>query len=609
MFAYRLRLATSTIVLLLVLGLSQSITQVLAAPGLTNYTEHLTLQPLPRNSLLTTFTFESYSIPSTDPHGTSLEYAVFPRSLGQILEQSKTQELHLRFSQGWWDAENWGSPPEQGKYSGGLGVELWAWVEGEDLSAAKANWRKLVYTLSGLFCASLNFIDDATTTFPVKSFQPFGVVNDQDGSKFYLMRGALPREPVCTENLTPFIKLLPCKGKAGISSLLDGHKIFDAQWQGMAIDVSVECNEDGCRKKMTQTINAVIDVARSIQRKVSPVPVPTDFDKLRCDTTKSYNSQYHCFPLKESTDVDWLLSDIFGRQIQGSCPLAENEHHISIQTPETWNTAYISTSKSADDGSESTFISQEKSFKLEQDVPTNIRLNSHDSSKISSSPNQPVLVERSFTGHGLERGGIRSTFTNPSRDTPVRFVYFESFPWFMRLYLHTLQLQSQSLLESDEILSEQENILKDIYYLPAVDRKQPSQLEIEMILPPATSASLTYDFDKAHLFIEEYPPDANYGFDIAPGILTTINESDEPQYTIRTTSLLLQLPTPDFSMPYNVIILTGTVMALTFGNIFNLLTKRIVNEEEAEEIASQRPINQYIAKIKSLLEKRGSTNS
>lgn len=51
---------------------------------------------------------------------------------------------------------------------------------------------------------------------------------------------------------------------------------------------------------------------------------------------------------------------------------------------------------------------------------------------------------------------------------------------------------------------------------------------------------------------------------------------------MRTTSLLLSLPTPDFSMPYNVIILTSTVMALAFGSIFNLLVRRFVGTHEKE---------------------------
>lgn len=81
------------------------------------------------------------------------------------------------------------------------------------------------------------------------------------------MHGALPHEVVCTENLTPFLKLLPCKGKAGISSLLDGHKLFDASWQTMAIDVRPFCPTDGseCVLEIEQTVDMVLDVERSMR--------------------------------------------------------------------------------------------------------------------------------------------------------------------------------------------------------------------------------------------------------------------------------------------------------------------------------------------------------
>jgi phosphatidylinositol glycan class T len=36
-------------------------------------------------------------------------------------------------------------------------------------------------------------------------------------------------------------------------------------------------------------------------------------------------------------------------------------------------------------------------------------------------------------------------------------------------------------------------------------------------------------------------------------------------------------------MPYNVIILTSTVMALAFGMVFNLLVRRFVGVDEAEK--------------------------
>ena len=131
---------------------------------------------------------------------------------------------------------------------------------------AEGKWLILTNALSGLFCASLNFIDSTRTTRPVMSFRPEGQHRDAEANNMHLLHGVLPREVVCTENLTPFLKLLPCKGKAGISTLLDGHKLFDASWQSMAIDVRPLCPQDGgadCVLQIEQTIDMVLDIERS----------------------------------------------------------------------------------------------------------------------------------------------------------------------------------------------------------------------------------------------------------------------------------------------------------------------------------------------------------
>ncbi|QOU18429.1 hypothetical protein BRETT_000156 [Brettanomyces bruxellensis] len=118
-------------------------------------------------------------------------------------------------------------------------------------------------------------------------------------------------------------------------------------------------------------------------------------------------------------------------------------------------------------------------------------------------------------------------------------------------------------------------------------------------IPANTKVKLSIDFDKAMLLYAEYPPDANHGFEIEPAVIAIMNpDTGESIYQMRTTTALLTLPTPDFSMPYNVIILTSTVMAMTFGSFFNLLTKRTVTEEEAEEIIEHTPIRRAIKKIK-----------
>merc|ERR1719510_1821012 len=66
-----------------------------------------------------------------------------------------------------------------------------------------------------------------------------------------------------------------------------------------------------------------------------------------------------------------------------------------------------------------------------------------------------------------------------------------------------------------------------------------------------------------------------------------------------TESLLVSLPTPDFSMPYNVICLACTVVALAFGPLLNLTTKTLQVEEESTGGAEGKPVS----KVASILEK------
>jgi len=189
-----------------------------------------------------------------------------------------------------------------------------------------------------------------------------------------------------------------------------------------------------------------------------------------------------------------------------------------------------------------------------------------------------IQVERTLTGRGQEYGGIKTVFTNPSNCSSINLVYLESLPWFMKPFLHTLETKI-SFADPSENDRQQYKPIKDVYYRPAVDRHRGTHLELVISVPPLSTLTMTYDFEKAFLRYTEYPPDANRGFDVAPAVIRLLS-MPSPTY-IRTTSLLLYLPTPDFSMPYNVIILTSTVIALAFGSIFNLLVRRFVGADEA----------------------------
>ncbi|CAJ0551280.1 Ff.00g112100.m01.CDS01 [Fusarium sp. VM40] len=559
----------------------------LTSAAASGYHEQLTLRPLPLSQLLASFNFRANtSIADFEANN----FRLFPRSLAQILQYAGTRELHLRFTLGRWDAQSWGARPWDGTREGGTGVELWAWLDAETDEEADEKWLTLTNALSGLFCASLNFIDETRTIRPVMSFQPDGDHSNSSLANTRLLHGVLPHEVVCTENLTPFLKLLPCKGKAGIATLLDGHKLFDASYQSMAIDVRPKCNPDGeCFLEMEETVDMVLDVNRSKRPQNNPIPRPPPAHELLCDTSKDYHSEHNCFPADSLDGQDWTLSQVFGRAMKGTCPLTDpGVPPVCVQIPQSrdiYTTEGAREIRSKDGNS--------RCYSLDPDAELTLMLvkpESQDEDKILNKPETPLLyADRSFNGHGQEHGGVQAILSNPS-DTDVEFVYMESLPWFMRIYLHTLSARI-----ADSPSSNSSDLIKEIYYRPALDRARGTQLELLMRIPPHCTVFLTYDFEKAILRYTEYPPDANRGFDVAAAVITTL----EPKVlNIRTTTLLLYLPTPDFSMPYNVIIFTSTCIALAFGGLYNILVRRFVGADEAQGTALKAKLLGFIARLK-----------
>jgi phosphatidylinositol glycan class T len=586
----------------------------LVATASSDYHEQLVLQPLVPASVLASFNFRSNA--SLSAFGQQ-HFGHFPRSLGQILQHAHTKELHLRFSTGRWDAESWGTRPWEGTKEGGTGVEIWAWVEAADeheyikwkvsLNIADSvraftRWITLNNALSGLFCASMNFIDSTRTTRPIMTFEPTGDHTESSRGNLHLLHGSLPREVVCTENLTPFLKLLPCKGKAGIASLLDGHKLFDATWQTMSIDVRPKCTagQEGCVMEMEQTVDMVVDIERAKRPREDPIPRPMQQENLICDRSKQYSTGDACYPLDLSEGQMWSFTTIFGRQQNGICQLSSDtsaEPPILLKAKndlEVWSTPDAKEIKHKSGLSRTLTVPPKHGFEIV--VPK------QDRNRTAPITTPPLFAERSITGHGQERGGVRALLRNPSPNNAVDFVYFEALPWFMKPYLHTLKAQ----ISGQNVPTK--NLIKDMYYRPGLDRTRGSQLELHMTIPAASTVMLTYDFEKAILRYTEYPPDANRGRDVAPAVIRIIDslagEGNRGSSYLRTTPLMLPLPTPDFSMPYNVIILTSTVIALAFGTFFNMLVRRFVGADETEEQGLRARFQGIIARLTSKLGKK-----
>lgn len=541
------------------------------------FAEQLTLKPLPRNYMVASFQFQMASNnlsvgQSETDFDAYRHYTVFPKAISPILEYTNTRQLHLRFTHGLWDSESWGQLPHKGSKSGGNGVELWAVIEAGSKEIAFRHWVSLANSLSGLFCSSINFIDSERTTYPVSSFQPQGdgglpVFNATNG--LFLIRAALANEPICTENLTPFLKLLPTRGKSGISSLLDGHKVFDSNWHSMSLDVETTCDGNGCKYHMEELIEMVFNVPNTLARAEKPIPKPVKESDLKCDESKPHDN-FECFPLPQSKEIKFRLSELFGKQIVGSSLISESPSQICADVSDNWK-AYI-------DVDNMLFATDNNCFSVKENKLHDLYLESDDTTQVTPPESVPLYVSRSLTGYGQDSGGLRTVFKNPGNES-VNAIYFEALPWYMRIYLSSLKIESADGLEI-------EDVVRGTYYLPAIDRERPTHLEYNLTIPANTTIALSYQFDKGLLKYAEYPPDANHGFEIESAVVTVL----EPvRYEMRTATLLLSLSTPDFSMPYNVIILTSTVMGLAFGTLFNLMVKRLVPLEEADRQASLRP--------------------
>ena len=110
----------------------------------------------------------------------------------------------------------------------------------------------------------------------------------------------------------------------------------------------------------------------------------------------------------------------------------------------------------------------------------------------------------------------------------------------------------------------------------------------------------------------EFPPDAHKGYMLAPA--TLLVHENRQHYGAEWNAALygklgghvaprrvysnlvsFELPMPDFSMPYNVICLSGSVFAFFVGNLFTALTRRFADERANKK----RPLAALLHKLKS----------
>jgi len=277
-------------------------------------------------------------------------------------------------------------------------------------------------------------------------------------------------------------------------------------------------------------------------------------------------------PVRSSSgkSQDWSLQALFDRGIDRSCPVARTSQ-ILVSLPR--DSPYsLNPDPSSIDGDLAVF--DVKTI----EKPLNAGITWLDAFRYPleySNESNPISVRRTLRGSSQAWGQLEAVITNHLA-VMVQIIYVETMPWLLQFYLHTLEARVNGIIKTDDIIS-------NISYIPPVPHSRPTTFQVVLNLPPQATVRMTMEVTKAFLRYTEHPPDAQRGWDLPPAIITPvrlINGSDDSilpmDGRIYTCGLLVDLATPDFSMPYNVIIFTCSLIAFIFGSVFNLLTRRFV---------------------------------
>lgn len=230
------------------------------------FSEELLVQPFHSGQLLSTLKFIQSMDFTSETSTIVTSYGNFPRPIHELAKDFGLAELQLTFTIGRWNYTEWGIPPYFNLAP--TGVYAHAWME--DTS----KWNGLMQTLSGLFCVSTNLINSTNTAEPRLFPHPRSgeSVFHTNQDSFKARQAQMPREAVCTENLTPFLELLPCGRHAGLASLINPRYILDNRFHSLNILIEQLCLDTNCKErqlKLTQTLSAVYNWARWHERSLS----------------------------------------------------------------------------------------------------------------------------------------------------------------------------------------------------------------------------------------------------------------------------------------------------------------------------------------------------
>ena len=185
---------------------------------------------------------------------------------------------------------------------------------------------------------------------------------------------------------------------------------------------------------------------------------------------------------------------------------------------------------------------------------------------INELPKQQYLnLERSIIGWGQVDGQFIVKFTNRHESKSIVIhKYHDISPFFLLIDFESIIIDPYRWIS-----------WKHIEFLPAINHGTPNRFTLKNIkIPPMETVTYRLYFKKVFLHVDDFPPDADHGLEVFSSWAETSFENENDLDIVYGDGLIVVMPKPDFSMPFNVITLTSTVLAFLYGSIFNALVRK-----------------------------------
>jgi GPI-anchor transamidase subunit T len=551
------------------------------------FTEEVLFRPLADGHALVHFHFAQASR-AADLHSAAWHSQGFPRSVAELLLSTGVHSFSLTLARGPWLTREWGDAPVAAPPGAAL-TALWS---NQSLTAPhrQSSWRRLAHGLGGVLCASLGGI-----ARPGEWFEPHVSLAVQPGQRVAFSQ--LAREPVCTENLAPWLNLLPCNDAAGVAALLRSRTaVLGARHVALSMTARAQ---GGHAPTLALTLTLVLRPPEGMMR----------------------------LSLLQLLSVD-------PKQKMSGC-LATKEAHVLVAVPEHAPWKLDAPSSEHSDGAAHTAVTAFDVTSGRGDLHAVM----HNTAELTWSPREvggvdgvshaappAVGVPRWsvwssmrpesagwwaagwLSGQGdARRGLVLDLFREAlpaSTSEPLQVTLLQLVPHWCRLEYHTLVVTA----DGTPLLSPSLRVLPASALNMVPPRvRTPGLFDLQVVVPPNTThIQLRIQFRVAFGRLDDFPPDVNRGIDIpparwavkAPGHSSPCTQQSRPLHCLLTHAgvpgsgdahnrggdprdavlytggLLLSLPSPDASMPFNVVCFVGTAIALLHASMLATLTRR-----------------------------------